>query len=58
MSETEIKPIQMELDMAIEVVEDFFNDAIDVAWDIASDEEFDKVLFIEKAFRRILQSLR
>ena len=57
MNEIETKPIQMELDMAIEVVEDFFNDVIDFAWDNASDEDFDKVLFIEKAFRRILQSL-
>ena len=57
MNETETKVIQMELDMAIEVVEDFFNDVIDFAWDNASDEDFDKVLFIEKAFRRILQSL-
>lgn len=57
MNEIETKVIQMELDMAIEVVEDFFNDVIDFAWDNASDEDFDKVLFIEKAFRRILQSL-
>lgn len=57
MNESETKVIQMELDMAIEVVEDFFNDVIDFAWDNASDEDFDKVLFIEKAFRRILQSL-
>ena len=57
MNEIETKPIQLELDMAIEVVEDFFNDVIDFAWDNASDEDFDKVLFIEKAFRRILQSL-
>ena len=57
MNEIETKPIQMDLDMAIEVVEDFFNDVIDFAWDNASDEDFDKVLFIERAFRRILQSL-
>ena len=57
MNESETKGLQMELDMAIEVVEDFFNDVIDFAWDNASDEDFDKVLFVEKAFRRILQSL-
>ena len=57
MNESETKVLQMELDMAIEVVEDFFNDVIDFAWDNASDEDFDKVLFVEKAFRRILQSL-
>jgi len=57
MNETETKVIQMELDMAIEVVEDFLNEVVDVAWDQATDEEFDKVMFVEKAFRRILQSL-
>lgn len=57
MNESETKVIQMELDMAIEVVEDFFNEVIDFAWDNATDEEFDRVLFVEKAFRRILQSL-
>lgn len=57
MNEIETKVIQMELDMAIEVVEDFLNEVIDVAWDQATDEEFDKVMFVEKAFRRILQSL-
>lgn len=57
MNESETKVIQIELDMAIEVVEDFFNEVIDFAWDNATDEEFDRVLFVEKAFRRILQSL-
>jgi hypothetical protein len=57
MNENSTKVIQMELDMALEVLQDFMDEVLDLAEREANDEEWLKIMLIVKAFRRVHQQL-
>jgi len=57
MNENSTKVIQMELDMALEVLQDFMDEVLDLAEREANDEEWLKMMLVVKAFRRVHQQL-
>jgi hypothetical protein len=57
MNENSTKVIQMELDMALEVLQDFMDEVLDLAEREANDDEWLKMMLIVKAFRRVHQQL-
>lgn len=51
------KPETVDLDFAVEVVQDFFDEVLELAHEMAGDEDFDRMVFIESCWLRIVSAL-
>tara|TARA_R100000353_G_scaffold149104_1_gene107521 strand:- start:278 stop:439 length:162 start_codon:yes stop_codon:yes gene_type:complete len=51
------QPDAVDLDFAVDVVQDFFDEVLELAHEMAGDEDYDRVVFIEDCWQQIVSAL-